>query len=716
MEIINLAEKLEDRELKQIGARGYEDFVEDDDSRSEWKEKHANYLRLYYQTHKPENPPWAGASVESLPLMTEACNQYESRAYKGFFPARDFVQALPTDASSLKNVELADKIAKHMNYQLSIEDRAYKPEKSQMFLASSLHGSDFSKTYFDPITGRNKVDRVRAVDLVVPYGRGPMRIEDVERKTQIIWMSENMGNVLANKGYFIKPPRPVSVSERGDPTQQVENEKQGLTDNNPYKMDNPCGILEQHRLLDLDQDGIAEPYIIWIDRETKEVVRIQIRYDADLEANPTNDKKALEYFTHYQFLPNPDGFYGNGYGHVLGQLNVACNKILRQVIDSGTLANVGNMSGFMSESMAISGDEVNLELGKFIKIPRQVGDIQKSIYQMQFPGPNATYINMMTMLEGVAQRIGSTTDAVTGDVQKVMQPLSILTLLESSLQLPTSVMEQQALAMECELEKLYRLNQKFLPPSEFIVDKEIYNISREDYQEKFRIVPIIDPKMITRQQKVAKAQQIYEFVMNSPTLSQNPQATKEASKRMLMAMDTEDIDTFIGEPEVQNLKDQDLENMYFLMPPEERPLFDVFPDQDHAVHIQKVDDLIDLLNQATIPNIDTTDKVIIQVIQGLTNEIKGKITIELMQHRQKHVAYLYGQQMGVLDGQGQVRGVEEEGSNPMDIEALISAVSAGGGLEGMQPGGLEDIAGPTASPGLPPEGIIPYRLREGDLK
>ncbi len=34
---------------------------------------------------------------------------------------------------------------------------------------------------------------------------------------------------------------------------------------------------------------------------------------------------------------------------------------------------------------------------------------------------------------------------------------------------------------------------------------------------------------------------------------QNPQAQKEASKRMLMAMDTEDIDAFTGEPEVEKV-------------------------------------------------------------------------------------------------------------------------------------------------------------------
>jgi len=141
MELINLATELEDQELSEIATKAYDDFLEDDESRQDHIEKHAEYLRLYYQEDGGGSEAWQGSSKESIPLLTEGCNQFESRAYKAFFPSRTFIEALPMDDNSLAEIERADKIAKHMSYQLTVEDRSYKPDKSQMFLATALHGS-----------------------------------------------------------------------------------------------------------------------------------------------------------------------------------------------------------------------------------------------------------------------------------------------------------------------------------------------------------------------------------------------------------------------------------------------------------------------------------------------------------------------------------------------------------------------------------------------
>ena len=73
--------------------------------------------------------------------------------------------------------------------QLMERDESYKADKDALLLSSPLHGSVFTKTYRDPLKNRNVVENVRAVDLVVPYGTGPRRLEDIERKTHIIWRS-----------------------------------------------------------------------------------------------------------------------------------------------------------------------------------------------------------------------------------------------------------------------------------------------------------------------------------------------------------------------------------------------------------------------------------------------------------------------------------------------------------------------------------------------
>src|SRR5690606_28024944 len=106
----------------------------------------------------------------------------------------------------------------------------------------------------------------------------------------------------------------------------------------------PHLFLEQHRLLDLDEDGYPEPYIVTVHKGSMEVVRIVANFAP--ETVTTGDDGSVlairrqEYFVHYQFLPNPDGgFYGLGFGWLLASTNETINSTLNQLLDAGHLAN-----------------------------------------------------------------------------------------------------------------------------------------------------------------------------------------------------------------------------------------------------------------------------------------------------------------------------------------------------------------------------------------
>src|SRR5690606_2976444 len=123
----------------------------------------------------------------------------------------------------------ADRIGRHMSYQLTVKDKYYKRDKNAMFLAAALHGCDFTKTYFDPIKNRNVVERVPATDLVLPYAPGYTNVEQLERKTHIIYKSVNDTMILAQNNYFLEEAVPVERQESDIPLQQVEDTAQGLT-------------------------------------------------------------------------------------------------------------------------------------------------------------------------------------------------------------------------------------------------------------------------------------------------------------------------------------------------------------------------------------------------------------------------------------------------------------------------------------------------------
>jgi len=685
IEQFNIASKLDEEELKKIGETICSDFDSDIASRSDWLDKHTAWKQLYNQQDKPVNRPWEGSSEEGIPIMTEACNSFQARAYKAFFPTRKFLDAIPVGRTDGETEERADKIANHMSFQLGVLNKNYKRDKNAMFLATALNGSDFSKTYFNPLIKQSVVERVRAVDFVVPYQVGPMQIEDVPRKTHIIRKTLNEIKILHQSGYFIDVCDKWTMDGE-DEYQQAENDFQGLrasgTDSLEYGK-----ILEQHCLLDLDDDGIKEPYIVWADSQSKKVLRIQIRYEVDGQGQPTEGKKPIEYFEHYKFLENPDGFYGLGIGHLIGKLNTACNKILRQALDAAELAN--EASGFVDDKADIKGGEIEMQKGKFIKIANFGERISDAFFQMQFPGPNSGLVTLMQGLEGYARSLASVTEAVTGDVEKVYQPVTISTMLEQSLQMPTSVMEQMAVSFSGELEKLYNLNRKYLAQESYYVDKRgVVDVTREDYAADLRVVPIFDPRNITKQQKIAKAQTLYQFALSNPLMAQDPKSLYEVSKKMLEAMDIEDIQDILPEPpappEPQRIDDQSQENMYFMMPAAERPLFDVFPDQDHVQHIKKIDELL------AGPFAEELDK----------DEYKD-ILPALQDHRKKHLAYLYinNEQRMQQYGQGQNGAMDAQSDYAAGDAELMEALQAEGEGYDMQGGGIEEIAGSMGSSG-----------------
>lgn len=693
---LNLSQHFDSKELYSLGHQCFELYRQDDESRAEWLAMHAKYLELYHQQDLDDSgyPEGFNSSNARVPLLTESCLGFQARAYKALFPQRTFVAASSMEDISMEEQNRADRLSKWLNYLLNIKNRRYKRDKKRMLLATALMGSDFSKTYPDPINGTPKVERVRAQDFIVCYGTGPRELEDVRRKTHRIPMDMNRAKKLYRDGFFSALPIEQDKSyEESGTMQDIENDAEGLHEVD--KEGKTALIIEQHTWYDLDGDGIEEPIIVWICTNSKKVLRVSARYDIN---DP--EKKPIEYFTHYSFIDNTDGFYGYGYGHLIANLNDSLNQMLRNVINAAELANSGNMGGFISDTAGIKGGEIEVPIGKFTKIPRTADDLSKAIYQMKFPGPNAACSNLIEFMQSTIQRLSNTTEAVSGDVSKVYQPMTILTMLEQSLQMPSSIMENLALAMEGELDKIFKIAKDNADTIQtFVQEDEMISVTKEDFQGAVRIYPIMDPRNITKQQKMAKAQSVYQLAGTNPLIANDVNAMYTVTKQVLESMEVQDIDLILKQPENQKperIDDQHEENMFFLMPPNEKPLFDVFPDQDHKTHIRIINELLRGLEEQE----KTTGKI----------DILPENLQALMLHKQKHVAFLYGQMHGVFNGQGQLGVVDEASGDEALLATLAEQLQLGGQSLDMLSGQGGEISGTGGSiegnGQIPGEGIL----------
>ncbi len=588
----NLALDMDDDTLSEIGNHVYETWSHDRQSRSEWEAMHAEWVSLYYQKDKPKNPPWEGSSQESLPLLAEGCTQFSARAYKAMFPGQQIIRAVPTGQATAADKARAERVGRHMSWQLMVKDRNYKRNKDRLLLSLPLHGSFFTKTYWDPIAEKIQVRNVRATDLVVPYGTGPRDIEDIERKTEMIWIPEHRGKMLAREDYFTEAPAPY---KRGDHKQddRIHDEAEGLT-SSPQDPSPPSLVLEQHTFLDIKNNGDYDPYIVTVDAETKKVLRISIRWETTASGEDADNRRPIEFYTHYTYMENPDGFYGLGLGHLVSQPNISVNKMLRQTVDAATLQNAGNSSGFVSEQLGgIHGGQIEMQLGKFAKIPGSVEDIRNGIFQFQFPGPSQTIPALIEVIMSRSDRLATVTEAMTGQTEKVMQPTTVMALIEQGLQVFTTVYERISESWTKELEKVYRLNFKFLDEEEYFSIHDADGMLREyvsgqtDYTNDLQIRPIADPRLATEQQRLAKAEITYQLMMSNPLVQNSPQHMFANTKRMLETIGVENTEELLPNPAQMNLPRVDdpmQENSFALQQSPQMTL--VFPDQDHMGHIR----------------------------------------------------------------------------------------------------------------------------------
>lgn len=684
-EFYNLAQDLDPAKATSIAQEIKKGYKDDDSTREEWLDLHEAWLRLYNQTDYAINSDnerdWG--ATESVPLLTEACDQFSSRTYKAFFPNETFVSATvlkhsmnPQERQQLE--DRADRIGRHMSWQLGVQNQDYKRDKRALFLAAAVHGSMFTKAYFDAYNKKRAcIDNIRPTDLVISYNCGPIRIQNVRRKSHIIRTTVGETQKLFNKGYLVSGANP----DYGDSETQYDiavDESQGLDGGTTsIKRDVAATLIEQQFYLDIDDTGEFIPYLGTIDLKSNKLLRLTIDYEADANGMPTKDYEQQQIYTHYKFMENPDGFYGYGLGAKIGDLNTAVSIGMRQMLDASTLANDGNNSGFISSRLCNDGeDEVALTIGNFKKVPDTSEDISKGIVMMKFPGPSDSQFKLIEFLDQRAQRMAGTTEATTGDIQKNMQPTTVLAQIEQGLEMFSSVQMGLADDLGDEFQKLYKINQKHLPFVEyFSINEAPEAITRLDYADDMAIQPIFDPKYSTQMQKMSRAQAIAQIVEQNPVLQQQPQIQIEIAKRQFEAMDVDNIDALLPQPPPPpaNIDNQEEENSMFLMPAGSTPPFDVYPDQHHADHLSKLHDFV----------------------KTHGTQIPPEQQAAVVAHQQKHQGYLYATQKGLIPAP-QPRGAAPMGGGsgqPMGPQAAPSPLP---GLPG-------NVANPLAGSNIPPQ-------------
>jgi chaperonin GroES len=322
--------------------------------------------------------------------------------------------------------------------------------------------------------------------------------------------------------------------------------------NDADDMDAPHEFLEQHRSWDLDDDGYAEPYIVTVHKESRQVVRIVARYDADgIKFSNLTHKivkiDPIHYYTKYDFIPNPDGgIYSVGFGQLLRPINEAVNTTLNQLLDAGTLANTGG--GFIGKGLSMNAGAIRFVMGEYKTVNVAGGTLRDNIVPMPFPGPSPVLFNLLGMLIASGKEVAAIKDVLTGEGGSANTPATTtLAMIEQGLKVFTAIYKRVHRSLKMELNKLYRLNRVYGDEkSEYKVGDTWKVISKQDYVLGSGVEPVSDPTMISDMQRLGRAQFQMQF-MNDPYFD-----GYEIRKDILQAANVENIDKKLHRQPPQN--------------------------------------------------------------------------------------------------------------------------------------------------------------------
>ena len=539
----NIAEMMDETALDTIGHKVVQEYEMDRQSRQEWEKRMEDSMKLALQVVEQKSFPWPNASNVKFPLITIAALQFHARAYPALIPGKDLVKCRvnTVDPDGMKALR-AQRIEDHMSYQLLEQDEEWEDQMDKVLITTPIIGCSFKKTYFSQRIKSNKSDLVLARDLVVDYWT--KSLDTATRITHVLYMNKNDLHERTGRGLFRKVDLQRAQAKDPHPTQDKIQGSYPVNEDPEI----PYEILEQHRYMDLDGDGYAEPYIVTVAKDSKKVLRIIANFfDTNVErvGGTIVYIQPEQYFTKFSFIPSPDGgFYDLGFGVLLGPLNESINTLVNQLIDAGTMSVTAG--GFLGRGLKIRGGNQSFAPLEWKQVETTGDDIRKNVFPLPVREPSQVLFTLLSLLINYGERIGSATEVMVGENPGQNTPAETSrNMVEQGMKIFTGIFKRVHRSLKQEFRKHYRLNQLYLDKQVEFGSKKVL---AEDYAGPIEdITPTADPNVVSDSQRLMQAQAVLQAAHSSPGYN-----VYEANKRYLEALKVPAIDKILPDPQGPN--------------------------------------------------------------------------------------------------------------------------------------------------------------------
>ena len=567
----NICDLLSDGEVSRIGNDAVREWRTDAGSISDWKDIAERGLSLAAQDtsgDEESNFPWDDSSNIHYPILTQAAQQWSARAYPELVKGDKAVGVKvfnhpavrpspgeiaqfgpqptnPQDAqisqmqmqqdqqqSGVRNLQAIAKnargqrVAHYMNWCIFYQMDEWEGDTDLLLSQLPITGSGFKKVYMS--------DRGIQSDYV-----SPLRLT-VHNDTKSIHTCPRITHDFDLYPYQIVEAK---YSNRYNSIDLPESAMDSET---------PRQIIEQYRMEDLDDDGLVEPYIVTVDVETMQTLRIEPAYGMDDIYISEADQRIIRIerflpFPDFKFLPDPrGGFYATGFAKLLDSITDSIDTSINQLMDAGSAEIAGG--GFIGSNLRLQGSgqggSIWFRPGEYQTVSTPGNNVREAIYERTTPHPSGVTLSLLELLMGAAKDIASIKDVISGD-SNVNAPVgTTLALQNQALQVFSSIYKRVYRGFRDEYRIMYKCLKKFGGDRE---REQYFELTGGDFDEDFAgdgtdIQPIADPSVVTKMQKISRIQTLMQIAESQIGQAAGMTQPKPAQTLIMDALDILEID------------------------------------------------------------------------------------------------------------------------------------------------------------------------------
>lgn len=579
----NLAETLPENILNKISGQLIDAIDDDILSRKDWEIGLKDALeQCGLQVEKMEFPFPRACGVYSQ-IMMQSIMEFYSSAVAELLPLEGPTKELIIGEPTEELEEQAKRVEQFGNYFFTQMAPEFYPDFKKMLPWVGLAGHAIRKVYFDPILRRPTSKFFKAQDFIVSYGT--TSLTTCWRMTEVLRMNAADLQRYKDMGIY----RHVKISPQDESDEQSDFEMtvdrtEGVR-RPAYDLATDFELYECHTYLDINDLGdnyngmdsnddapSYRPYRITMHKETFQVLAVYRNWKEDDE-----EFKRKDYYVDYGFADG-FGFYKLGAAHLIGGIATACTTLLRQYIDGMTLSNFPG--GMHIKGMRLEDNNIRIGPTEFIPVDTGGLPIQDAIMLMPYKEPSPGINEMRKELEMAAARIMGAANAQMGEFNPNAPVGTTLALLDVINLNQSTVMRSLRDSMATEIKLFYTLFSETLPEEEISFDTAGASsvIKASDFSTNIRLVPLADPHVTTKMQRLMRAQTLYEMALGNPGVFD----VREAALNYIKEVKISDSLAKKLVPDKEDIKKLDpvTENMNLM----QSMAVKAYIDQDHAAH------------------------------------------------------------------------------------------------------------------------------------